>query len=1046
MSLNSHTSPSRRAILLQLSDIHLKDNVTNRILTRTQLIVDAVRSCAFGPNKDLVVVLSGDLAFKGTPAEYALARQLFDDLKAKLEATGEYGQVHWVVIPGNHDCVLPTDDEARLTLADKIIAEQNYSESMLEGCVKAQDHYSEFVSQYFGTQFSSVYDKLYRFQPIEIGRHTLGFHLFNTAWLSRRHEKAGQLAIPIGELPVKTNGCDVAVAVLHHPDNWLDPSYNRRAVRAKLEKVADLAFTGHEHQSAEYQKSSQSNLITYIEGGVLQDSDNANNSGFNVLVLDLDTKEYQSYIFKLRDERYRCREMNPAPQAFKEKSLMRDEDFVFQKDFLAQLAKGGVTIADDSGHELKLGDYFVYPDLTATDQDDVERRELTERKRSGNATSRNPEVIRSEQVLDTLCAYTKVMVTGDRRAGKSALAATATLDLSERGYVPLLLNGAELRFADPRRLHQTLSAAYDRMYNRPEFGVYLQGSPDLRLLIIDDFDATRLGHSQLDATLSYLGNIFGRMLLISQSGVTLSLPLGDEERERPLAAFKRFEIRPFGKHLSLTLIKKFLTASRRQTSGFTEQEFVRNIDEIQKAVQVVLRSNFLASYPIFILLVLQHRQLQPNQGVRNASYGYLLEVLIKYNIAKSFQSDERYDTAKRFLSELAMHMYREARYELSEREYQDVFARYKAEYDNNVREESFTADLIRSLILERSDDIYRFRFHFQYFYFTATYLAETIDDVDTQATVRVLSEQLNVKERSEIMVFLAHLSHSSLVTNLVLEAARGTLSDATPINFDTDVEQFERTISKVPEVVRGAFNAIKNREELARHEDERNPDLTSPRRRTLDRDEVETELDVGFKVLDVLGQILRSRAGSLRANQKAELVEAAYDLSRRGMATTLEFLEWLMEYFRSEEFLDACREQVQELSQDELNELVRLATNGMSRVATFASLIFIKRVSAAMGSETLDRTYEVLREKHDNVVVDMIDLSIKLDMYREDFPFTDLKALADRTKDSKYSRSVLQLLVHSHLKLFTRDRSVIQKALSTVGLQQGEESDTLVKR
>jgi Calcineurin-like phosphoesterase len=1028
----------RRAVLVQLSDIHLKDDARNAVITRTEAIVAAVSSCAFGPDKDLVVVLSGDLAFKGSEAEFGIASAFLEDLRRRFEASGEYGQVQWVVVPGNHDCVLPSEDEdaARLTLANQVIAKQDYRESMLKGCLKAQDNYFAFVAQHFGLSFDTVQDKLYRFQVLDLGGHKLGFHLFNTAWLSRRHEKPGQLAVPVDELSIRSNGCDIAVGVLHHPDNWLDPHVNRRAVRTRLEKVADVVFTGHEHETAEYQKQSRSSLITYFEGGVLQDSNNVRNSGFNVLVLDLGEKTYQSYAFTLQDDRYVTQEHNPPMVSLKEKSVKGEQDFVFRPEFRAVLAKGGVALVDGLAQELQLGDYYIYPDLQENQHEDADQLEVMERR----------GVVRAEKLVDMLAASEKVMITGDRRSGKSALAVTALQDLAERGYVPMLLNGTQLRSEKPLRLHDLLKDAYDAMYSRPAFQLYLQEPKATRLLVVDDFDTTPLGHAQLRKALDHLHGMFGKVLLVGQAGVTLTLPLEDGEQEHPLTDYRRFEIRTFGKTLSLHLIRNYLGASQRHTPGLSESEFVRQVDDMQKAVSIVLRNNFLPAYPIFILLVLQHRQVQPNQGVTHASYGYLLEVVIKYNIAQAFQSPERYDTAKQFLSELAMHMYRVGRHELTEREFFDVLGCYKSDYASNIREDRFTQDLLESLILEKSDDVYRFRFLFQYFYFAATYLAETLEDPGSQAVVTTLSGQLEVKENSEIMVFLGHLSRSPLILQLMLDVARRTLGSFTPASFGKDIERLEESIDKVPAAVRGAFDAMKNREQLASQQDKFEPVRVSTQRYKLDRAEVESEIGVAFRVLDVLGQILRSRAGSLRAHQKEEIVEAAYNLGRRGMTSVLELLQQFIDYLRSKQFRLDFQEHVDDITHEELNDLVRISTAVLSKTAQIVALMFIKQVSTAVGSEMIGHTYDALKQKHSNLVVDLLHLSIKLDLYQTGFPFADLNALADDTKDSKYGRSVLQLLVLAHLRLFQRDRPVVQQALSTVGLKQVEERTTLVKR
>ncbi|WP_162865882.1 metallophosphoesterase family protein [Deinococcus wulumuqiensis] len=206
-----------RAILVQLSDIHLKDDARNPVIQRTEAMVNAVRSCALGKRKDLFIVLSGDLAFKGSPEEYDIARGFLDDLRTRFTSCGEFDHIHWLIVPGNHDCVLPDDDAARLAVADQALHKQSFAPSVMEACLKAQDNYFTFLNNYFGLDFTHPADKLYQFTTFDVGGTSVGFHLFNTAWLSRRKEQPGQLAIPIDELKVVSNGCDTAIGILHHP-------------------------------------------------------------------------------------------------------------------------------------------------------------------------------------------------------------------------------------------------------------------------------------------------------------------------------------------------------------------------------------------------------------------------------------------------------------------------------------------------------------------------------------------------------------------------------------------------------------------------------------------------------------------------------------------------------------------------------------------------------------------------------------------------------------------------------------------------------------
>ena len=93
-----------KVLILHLSDFHLR-NQTNIASDRLRLVPQAVASVELDP-KAVVVAVSGDIAFSGSEAEYAIAKtdltELLDSLKARFAGV----DVHFLAVPGNHDCDL----------------------------------------------------------------------------------------------------------------------------------------------------------------------------------------------------------------------------------------------------------------------------------------------------------------------------------------------------------------------------------------------------------------------------------------------------------------------------------------------------------------------------------------------------------------------------------------------------------------------------------------------------------------------------------------------------------------------------------------------------------------------------------------------------------------------------------------------------------------------------------------------------------------------------------------------------------------------------
>src|SRR5207245_3070999 len=60
--------------------------------------------------KDLVIVVSGDVAYHGLAEEYEVAKAFFEGLSFSIAEHSPGARVRYEMVPGNHDCYLPESD------------------------------------------------------------------------------------------------------------------------------------------------------------------------------------------------------------------------------------------------------------------------------------------------------------------------------------------------------------------------------------------------------------------------------------------------------------------------------------------------------------------------------------------------------------------------------------------------------------------------------------------------------------------------------------------------------------------------------------------------------------------------------------------------------------------------------------------------------------------------------------------------------------------------------------------------------------------------
>src|SRR6266702_3888316 len=96
-------------LILHLSDIHLKKE-TNAIIPKLDGLRGVIEAHAANVDACLIAI-SGDVAYSGKDAEYAIATKLFDDLRS---ACAQCGLTSYLCcIPGNHDCDFDKADRTR---------------------------------------------------------------------------------------------------------------------------------------------------------------------------------------------------------------------------------------------------------------------------------------------------------------------------------------------------------------------------------------------------------------------------------------------------------------------------------------------------------------------------------------------------------------------------------------------------------------------------------------------------------------------------------------------------------------------------------------------------------------------------------------------------------------------------------------------------------------------------------------------------------------------------------------------------------------------
>ena len=280
-----------------------------------------------------------------------------------------------------------------------------------------------------------------------------------------------------------------------------------------------------------------------------------------------------------------------------------------------------------------------------------------------------------------------------------------------------------------------------------------------------------------------------------------------------------------------------------------------------------------------------------------------------------------------------------------------------------------------------------------------------------------MAKNVHREEYANILIFLSYLSKDPIIIEAISQNARELFSKCPPCDLDKSVEFLNKLQATIPQLMLGDGDPRDNRLRILRRIDEsskRKPELRDDDE--LDAEEEEKavvsdffKLNSAFKTVEIIGQILRNYAGSLKGDQKLDLASDCFGLALR----TLSFVYILSSGTSTallNSFWNGWSPDVEELSVD---ALLTEAKRYVFLITHWWAILIVKRLSNSAGAAELHKTYADLLAINPATSTRIVDLSIKLDHFRA-FPETEALALAEQVKDNYFSLSVVQRLITTH--------------------------------
>lgn len=168
----------------------------------------------------------------------------------------------FLFVPGNHDINRNTVDKiyeaGLLQSLNSITSVNDYIEEHLTKCVERVAAFKTFEKTYYAGLGHDISNFSSNFK-YSIDGKKVGVSCFNSSWRCY-DSNCDKERILVGERQIilarqAISDCDVKIAVMHHPFDWLAP-FERKTIENLVTKDYDLMFCGHVHEGDLLSKSS----------------------------------------------------------------------------------------------------------------------------------------------------------------------------------------------------------------------------------------------------------------------------------------------------------------------------------------------------------------------------------------------------------------------------------------------------------------------------------------------------------------------------------------------------------------------------------------------------------------------------------------------------------------------------------------------------------------------------------------------------------------------------------------------------------------------
>lgn len=1003
-----------KAAIIQLSDIHIKSN-NDFIIQKKDAFFRSCKSIINQCSK-LIIVITGDIAFSGKKEEYDIALNWLKDCESLWKKEAKFlNSIDYIIVPGNHDCNLSDLSEVRNIIVQKILHNDNLdSDELSKECLKVQINFWDFFNKLTGKSYQpQISWKMDIMLKID---YQLIFNCYNSALLSQLEEKPGQLLIPKDHFldTEKKNDNDLVISLFHHNTGWLNPNTplnNKKIFEEHIYSNSNIVMCGHEHHNTQHVVSSLDDFqeLIYLESSAFQDS---NKSEYGLLCIDTDENTLSKFTYSYKDNYY----YPSTPSIIK--IHRKHTGITITASWLEKLDKISIPLKHARKENLCLSDIFIFPDLEPLSE----------------INNKYVQYIDSESLISEKITERVVLLEGESQSGKSSLLQMLFSACYKKGIYPMLLSGKQISHY---KIHPLLEKEYKNQYKCEScsYSHYSQLDRSKRILFIDDFDKTSLNTESKSKLLDNLLCNFEKIIITNSQQLDIKSLLLQTNNDSEI---KRFRILSLGYHKRNVLIEKWIKLGQNYVT-LDEAVLLDQIKQTYDKITILLGQQLIPSYPVFILSLLQGlNQAMEGFNVSKTSYAYCYNSLIISSLLKSGTDKEKINGVLKFLSEFSYYYYtrnNEAT-EFCMKDYESFYNDYKEEYNVPYGIEKLLKILCEADLIRRIEgEAYSFSYRYVFYYLVAQKISELLNNNKADGIIQELCKKLHKEREANILIFLVYHNGIEKQMEDLLFASWLPFENYKPITLQLDDPLFSDLNSIVDgikaNVLLQNIDPKENRDVALRKSDDEQRKLNTVNKPTdedFETNQCLRDLNNTYKIIKILGQIIKNQKETLKKEQILKLIEESYYVCFRSIA----FFNKMIDDSKEEIFsllLDKNKNSLK-LDENVLKDKVRKMLHMLLYHQCLRSFTIL---SCAVGRSDMSENFDEVAARINTPAAKIISFTIKT--YYNKMEFKDLKNLVSEFKDNPVVMEIIKARVINYVYNNYLDISVRQRIGQLCNLQ-----------